>query len=415
MGEKLGATAGLRGSGWQPDLLPKNARTEIQRLSTSDGAQVTGALYACGFEKTAAFFMHPREFSLAFYAIPHLVNAGIACWAQGSRSAGNDIRLEHELALQDVAAGMRFLRSRGYEHVLCLGVSGGASLMSFYNQQAKLAPEDRLERTPAGRPTKLADAEMPCVDGFMFVSPHPGQGKLLLNLIDPSVVDENDARSVDRSLFPLAAENGYAPPPEGAHYDQAFLDRYRRAQIERVERIDEFARAAVASRADARRRVRAGTASELDRMVAAHQRIFNVWRTDADPRCFDLALDPSDRVFGSLWGSDPFASNFGAIGFGRVCTPESWLSTWSGLTSKAAFNLTGSAIDQPVILVEFTGDNSAFPADLNEIYGSIKSSDKSRVSIRGNHHGLAIRKGEEPGQGPACQALIDWVEERFGL
>lgn len=415
MSGKTEITAGLRGSGWLPNLFPADVRVEIQSLTTADKAKVTGALYSRGTEKTVAFFMHPREFSLTFYAIPYLVKAGIACWAQGSRNAGNDVRLEHELALQDVAAGMNFLRSRNFDRVLCLGVSGGASLLSFYNQQASLVPADRLDRTPAGRPTRLGEALMPAVDAFIFVSPHPGQGKLLQNLIDPSVTDESDAFSIDPAFFPFSAENGYAPPPEGARYSSDFLEKYRLAQIARVSKIDEYAKGCVARRAEARRRLKSGSHTDLDAMVAAHQPVFNVWRTDADPRCFDITLDPSDRSFGSLWGGDPYASNFGAIGFGRVCTPESWLSTWSGLTSRAAFDLTGAAVKQPVLMVEYTGDNSAFPSDLDDIFSTFGSKDKSRVKVRGNHHGLAIAKGEPAGQEAACNAIIDWVEDKVGL
>ena len=72
-----------------------------------------------------------------------------------------------------------------------------------------------------------------------------------------------------------------------------------------------------------------------------------VWRTDADPRCFDLSIDPSDRAYGTLWGRDPRASNYGAVGFARNCTPEAWLSTWSGLSSNAALAKTVPSIEQP--------------------------------------------------------------------
>ena len=58
-----------------------------------------------------------------------------------------------------------------------------------------------------------------------------------------------------------------------------------------------------------------------DAMVSSHQQIFQVWRTDADLRCFDLSLDPSDRRFGSVWGARPMVSNVGSVGFGRICTP----------------------------------------------------------------------------------------------
>lgn len=406
-------TAGLRGSGWNPALLPTGTNVEVHRVATADGSQATGVLYSRGGERAVAFLMHPREMTLTFYAIPYLLEAGIACWSQGARTIGNDVRLEHELAIQDAAAGVTFLKERGYERVLSLGVSGGASLIAFYDQQAKLAPADRISRTPAGRPTKLELASMPLLDGFMFVSPHPGQGKLLLAEIDPSVTDERDARSIDQELFALSPRNGFARPPEGASYDAAFLERYRAAQLERVARIDAFAKAAVDERQEARRRIKAGTATPLDRIVAAHQQIFTVWRTDADPRCFDLSLDPSDRTFGSLWGPDPFASNFGAVGFARVCTPESWLSTWSGITSNAAFDRTGGTIDQPVMMIEMTGDNSVFPSDLDGIFASIGSTDKQRAKVRGNHHGAALSPGEPSGQEVALGILTNWIEERF--
>ena len=76
--------------------------------------------------------------------------------------------------------------------------------------------------------------------------------------------------------------------------------------------------------------------SRPDAILAAYSPIFQVWRTDADPRCFDLSLEPSDRAYGSLWGANPIVSNYGSVGFGRVCTPESWLSNWSALSSNAS-------------------------------------------------------------------------------
>ena len=96
------------------------------------------------------------------------------------------MRLEHETALLEVAAGIRHLRDRGFAKVVLSGMSGGASLFSFYLQQAHLPAEERLARTPAGKPTRLQQVEMPLPDGVIFVSPHPGQGILLMNSLDPS-------------------------------------------------------------------------------------------------------------------------------------------------------------------------------------------------------------------------------------
>ena len=184
---------------------------------------------------------------------------------------------------------------------------------------------------------------MPAPDGFIFVAPHPGQGRLLLNCIDPSVTDETDPVSVDKALDPLSADNGYKPYPEITRYSSDFVTRYRAAQRARVERIDKKAKGQIAQRMAARGRNKTKPNS-ADALRGSLNSIFEVWRTDADPRCFDLTMDPSDRRWGTVWGADPIASNVGAVGFGRVCTPESWLSTWSGnrrtpLSSVAALRL----------------------------------------------------------------------------
>lgn len=55
------------------------------------------------------------------------------------------------------------------------------------------------------------------------------------------------------------------------------------------------------------------------RRKGAHTPIMTIRRTNADLRCFDLSLDPSDRKYGSLWGSDPYTSNYGSAGFARSC------------------------------------------------------------------------------------------------
>lgn len=293
-----------------------------------------------------------------------------------------------------------------------LGNSGGAGLFAFYNQQALLEGAKRIAKTPGGRPCKLPDAAMPVPDGFIFVAPHPGQGRLLQNCIDPSVTDEADPLSVDKSLDPLSAENGFMPYPEITHYSADFVTRYRAAQRARVERIDKKAKEQIAERMAARSRNKA-TPNSADALRGSLNSIFEVWRTDADLRCFDLTMDPSDRRWGTVWGADPIASNVGAVGFGRVCTPESWLSTWSGITSNASFERCGPAIEQPVMMLYYTGDNTVFPSDASAIFDTIKTGDKIRVDVRGNHHGHTLKAGEPLGQDVAIGRAVEWMKSKF--
>jgi hypothetical protein len=380
-------------------------------LRTADDQRSLGLLYSqTGHEKTVVCLMHPREFTGTPYLVPDVLDAGCAAWVQAPRSIGNDLRLEHEAALLDVAAGMVHLRKLGFERVVLLGNSGGASLYAFYIQQSGLPPASRLSQTPGGRPIDLAGADMPQADELILVSPHPGQGALLMNALDPSVVDESDAFSTDPTLDPFDATNGFAQPPQSSHYSADFVQRYRQAQHARAQRMDEVARQMIQQRHQARKQVKAGNASTEIKRRAAHTPIIQMWRTDADLRCWDLSLDKSDRVVGTLWGRDPWASNLGSVGFARLLTPESWLSTWSGISSNASFAKCSADIHMPTLMIEYTGDQAAFPGDMRAIYDNLASCEKQGHRVRGNHHGHALAEGEESGQIVAGQLVQQWLQ-----
>jgi hypothetical protein len=406
------ATAGLLSTDWNPRDLPPGATTRNVVLRTADGAATGGSLYCSGAASTVVCIMHPREFMACHYFIPDIVGAGFAAWSQSPRSVGNDLRLEHEFALYDVAAGLKFLREAGFRNIVLLGNSGGSGLYSFYIQQSNLPGEQRVVRTPGGRPTNLAALDMPKADGMIFVAPHPGQGALLLQCIDPSVIDESDPLSVDPALDPFDPRNGFVEPPKSSHYAPDFVASYRTAQVERVRRLDDTARRLIAERMAARKRSKDG-GSLADRRRAGHSEIMTIWRTDADLRNFDLSLDPSDRPYGSLWGKNPLTSNFGSVGFGRLCSPESWLSTWSGLSSNASLAKTAASITQPALLVDYTGDPAGFPSVINDIYAAIGSPNKRRERVRGDHHGRALSTGEEPGRYVAGRLLQQWLRDTF--
>jgi len=409
---KTQVTAGMRGASWDARLMTRPYQMVPYALGTADGQRTLGFLFTVtGAEKTVVCLMHPREMAITHYLVPFILDAGCACWVQGPRSIGNDLRLEHEIALFDVAAGMSHLRELGYARIVLLGNSGGAGLYTFYNQQALTPRELRIARTPGGRPTNLGELHMPEADGIILVSPHPGQGKLLMSGLDPSVVDEDDPMRTDPSLDPFSAANGFDAASGRGQYAPAFVQRYRQAQAERVARIDARARQMLRAKHEARQRLKAGSGADEDRRLAAHAPVFEVWRTDADLRSWDISLDPSDRKTGSLWGKDPFVSNWGSVGFARVVTPESWLSTWSGLASNAALDKTLGAVHQPTLLLEYTGDQCTFPADIEAIYRQIPSEHKRHIRVRGNHHGMALGRDEEPGQQIAGRHIVAWLRE----
>src|SRR3954469_2865170 len=392
--------------------LPASTVTTAHELKTADGATATGLLRVVPGAQTVVCLMHPRQDVSHHVLVPELLARGYAVWTQGSRSVNNDVALVHEQAILDAAAGQVFLRERGYEHVVTLGHSGGGTLFAFYHQQAGLTPRDRIATTPAGRPVALADAELPLPDGAVFMAPHPGQGAILARLIDPSVTDEQDPLAVDPALDPYDPANGFAPPGESSSYPPEFVDRYRAAQRDRVARIDAQARESSAEAAAARRRFKA-SADPRDQRAALAPRLLTVYRTDADLRSVDLSMDANERPYGSLFGRRPDLTNYGLVGFGRLSTPDAWLSTWSGNTTNADFLRCAPGVSVPTLLVELTGDQACFPSDIRSMAAAFGADDLSTCRVRGTHFGGSIGPGEPTGASLAAAEIGAWLEKRF--
>jgi len=387
---------------WHRDPPAGTTCTPLQ-LPTQDRAIAHGWLYARGGEHSVVCLMHPRANFSRHYLVPGLVEAGFGVFCINSRWLGNDSTLIHEGVLLDVAAGLRAVRPR-YERVVLLGNSGGASLFTFYLSQALAPTGGRLVDTAAGDPFDLNRFELPAADALVYLAGHAGEGHYLLHAIDPSVIDERDPVACDPSLDLYEPANGFAQPPQESRYSPAFLAAYRAAQRARVARIDTEARRRVAARRTARTRWQA-TGSREDRRRSIATDFLLVYRTDADPRCVDLSLDPSGRSYGSLWGVRPDAINYGAVGFGRVVSPEAWLSTWSGLSSRAGIEKTGHRMTLPCLQIAYEGDHGIFPSDDDLIARSVATRDLTRVRVAGDHYGFPAEQGREA----AVAALVEWL------
>lgn len=395
-----------------PADMPDGVVTTAHQLTTHDGASVHGLLRVLPGATTVVFLMHPRQDLSHHVLVPELLAQGFAVWTQNTRGAANDISLLHEQALLDMAAGQIFLREQGFEHVVSTGHSGGATLAAFYLEQAALAPEDRLTHTPGGKRVPLAEADMPLADGLMGMAPHPGQGELLSRVIDPSVTDEDDPLSVDPSLNAYDERNGFAPPPQSSEFPGDFVERYRAAQLARVERIDAVARERVQRSREAMERF-GHSGDPADRRTALAAGVLVVHRTDADLRGVDLSLDPNDRPYGSLFGHRPDLTNYGVVGFGRVTTPEAWLSTWSGISSRANLARCAPGVSVPVLLVELTGDQACFPEDAKRFSEAFASVDVTHVRVPGRHFGAPLRPGMSSGATLAGSEMGRWLGSRF--
>ncbi len=392
--------------------MPADTVTTAHELTTSDGAKVGGILRTLPGARTVVSLMHPRQDLTHHVLVPELLARGFAVWTQGTRSPNNDLNLIHEQALLDVAAGQVFLREYGFDNRVTLGHSGGGTLFAFYHEQAGLVPSRRLAAAPSGRLVDLPGADMPVPHGAIFMAPHPGQGRLLERLIDPSVIDEDDPLSVDPELDPFSPENGFRPAPESATYTADFVERYRSAQRDRIASIDAKARA-LAAESDAARARFKQTQDPRDRRAALAPRVLTVFRTDADLRFTDLSLDPNERPYGSLFGRRPDLTDFGLVGFGRLSTPDAWMSTWSANTSNADFIRCAPGVGVPTLFIELTGDAVCFPDDARAMVTALGAADKDHRRVAGTHFGGPIRPEAPTGASLAAGEIGGWLADRY--
>ena len=191
--------------------LDPSVSREVTWLDATDTAQSFGILYRPPGRqpKTVVYLMHPRGEFTRHYVVPGLTARGYAVFGHNSRYLNNDTDMVHERLLFDIAAGLRWLKEQGFERIVLLGNSGGGSLLGFYQSQSERTPAERLTRTPGGEALDLSNEVMPAGDLYIAVAAHLGEGRFMLNVLDPSVTNEMDPNSYDPDWDIYNPANGY--------------------------------------------------------------------------------------------------------------------------------------------------------------------------------------------------------------
>ncbi len=377
-------------------LAEDNPGVEVQResirLVSPDGALVRGVLWTPPIGtpwKTAVILSHPRGDFSVHYACPLLAAAGYAVLGFGTRYMNNDTDCLHESCIIDVKTAHDEMKRRGAEAVVLLGNSGGGSLMA------------------------MAQAELSIGDGWIGMAAHPGEGVFMLQVIDPSVADENDPFATVVELDMYNPDNGWRPWPEPCEYDPDWLLRYRQAQRDRVARIDAIAKSSIADAEMAAGRLRGldkadSAAWREQRRRAVFTKYLTIYRTLADPAYLDLSIDPDERPMGSLFAfPDPLDANYGRGGLARTMTARGWLSTWSGLSSHAKLADTMPLVKVPTILVHPTADTEIRVRQAKEIVDNAGAADTTYAELKGAPHYL---EGHRP---EALSIVAEWLAKRF--
>lgn len=297
---------------------------------------------------TAVMICHPTANFLGHYALPGLAERGFGAIGFTTRYVGNDTSLIMENCLLDMGTMVEHLYASGYERVVLIGNSGGASIVPYYQAQA-LAPS--VTSPPGGGPDLTAAALRPA-DALVLLNAHPSRARLSTEWLDPSIVDEQRPFDRDPALDMYHPDNA-------APYSAEFIERYRAAQAARNRRISASCEQQLAWLSTS------GEApAGLDDMA------FVVHGTGADLRFLDGNIDPSDRQIGvTLWGA-PQVANYMPAGISRVSTCRSWLNQWS-LDHTMGDSLRWlPQIDTPLLVVLGTADPTVLPHMAQQMYAA---------------------------------------------
>jgi pimeloyl-ACP methyl ester carboxylesterase len=333
--------------------------------------------------KTLAVFMHPSS-TLQLLPMPQaLARAGVHVLCAGSRFAKNDTPLVMEKVALDLGAYLRHAKERwGYEKIVLCGWSGGGSLALFYQSQAE---KPTLERTPSGEAIDFKG--LVPADAMIFQAAHLSRARMLSEWIDPSVLDESDPDRRDLELDIYHPKCPNQPP-----YPEAFIKRFREAQMARVRRRTQWVKETL----------RKLKGDEMERG-------FVTYRTLCDVRFMDPAVDPNDRKPRWCYLGKPETANTGPVGIARFSTLRAWLSQWSVDDSNADGPRCAPSVSVPLLAIENSADDAVPQPHARIIHDAAGSSDKTFRVIEGATH---YYQGQPGLLKQAVEVCVGWLAQR---
>ena len=159
--------------------------------------------------RVAVVNMHEDGNRLADIACTELVKRGFYVLCMNGRSDNNEaLDFWSDLPL-DVATGIKYLKETvKATKILLYGGSGGAPLMTFYQNVAQNGPsvcQGTNKLIPCGNDL----AGLPPADGIILRDAHPGTAVNTLRSINPSVQRDDKPEQIVASLDPFNSKNGF--------------------------------------------------------------------------------------------------------------------------------------------------------------------------------------------------------------
>jgi len=375
---------------WVHVQYPEQARfTEVYGFAGTQGAvNCEGVRFVPKgrASKTLAVYMHPSS-TLQLLPMPQaMAKAGVHVLCAGSRFAKNDTPLIMEKVVLDLGAYLRHAKEKwGYEKIVLCGWSGGGSLSLFYQSQAE---RPTITRTPSGEEVNLEN--LIAADAMIFQAAHLSRARMLSEWIDPSVTDEADPDRRDLELDIYDPACPHQPP-----YSPDFVKRFREAQLARMRRRTAWVKESL-------EKLKKRNSDELERG-------FVTYRTMADLRFMDPAVDPNERKPRWCYLGKPETANTGPVGIGRFSTLRAWLSQWSIDDSNADGPRCAKAITVPLLAIENSADDAVPQPHTRIIHDAAASRDKTFRVVKGATH---YYQGQPELLKQAVELCVGWMEER---
>lgn len=214
----------------------QKTETENVRSSFTRVGRGSAVLYENRTEKKpiGVLVMHSDSDYLTFSAGIELAERGYTVLCANAEAS-----MPLMMKMMIVKEGIEYLRGLGHvEKVLLLGHSGGATLMTAYQNVAENGGDNfRGDNMIVKLSSRLS--ALPPADGVMLVDPNWGNGAMTLFSLDPAVTTEGDPRNLDPELDLFNPANGF--DPQGSHYSESFIRKFLKAQGERNNRLIDLA------------------------------------------------------------------------------------------------------------------------------------------------------------------------------
>ena len=216
------------------DAAPQSASVYLQLSPTVKAVRYSPD--ASIKSRVAVVNMHEDGNRLNDVACTELVQRGFYVLCMNGRSDNNEaLDFWNDLPL-DVATGIKYLKDTvKASKILLYGGSGGAPLMTFYQNVA----QNGLSVCQGANkliPCSKELAGLPQADGIILRDAHPGTAVNTLRSINPSLQRDDKPDQINAALDPFSAKNGFnANGP--SHYSREFQERYFKAQAARMNRL----------------------------------------------------------------------------------------------------------------------------------------------------------------------------------